>query len=125
MRISGIASTWVTTMPAKPRLVPDPHEIYQKVKVAIERRVLGGWKRDQKTFSTRRTVKGQVNSGRSVHSAPYGPATADGATFRIRLIVRVYTHRAGLPDRLHWKYQVYSQEFSCPLSDLITGRNGR
>jgi hypothetical protein len=62
-----------------------------------------------------------VNSGKAVHSASYGPATADGATFRIRLIVRVYTHRHGLPDRIHWKYQVYSGEFSCPVAVMGGG----
>jgi hypothetical protein len=34
VRISGIASTWVTKMPKRPSLVPDPHEIYQQVKVS-------------------------------------------------------------------------------------------
>lgn len=85
-------------MPKKPILVRDPHTIYQQVKVSLQRRVLGGWKGDQRTFTTRGTTTGQVNSGLSRHSAGYGPATADGATFRTRLIARVLPRRPGLPE---------------------------
>ena len=127
VRITATADTWVYRMPAKPILTPEPHRIFQRVKIELQRRVLGGWKSESTTGKTRLTRAGQVNAGASRVTGQYGSATADGATFRVRIIVRVYTERDGLPDRLHWKYTVAGGEFSCPFTGggLVVGRGGR
>jgi hypothetical protein len=116
VRITAIADIYVKQMPPKPILVPEPHRIYQKITIELQRRALGRWKSERRTQKTRLTGAGQVNNGRSSVIGEYGPTTADGATFRVKITVRVYTERDGLPDRLHWKYSVASGGFSCPVA---------
>jgi hypothetical protein len=85
----------------------------------VERLPVGGrWKGDQKTFKTARTEKGTRNTGTFRHGALYSPTVAEGATFRIRFITRVFTHRPEVLDHLHRKLKIYSRTFSCPTSQV-------
>jgi hypothetical protein len=117
--VSG--QSFVYKMPEKPFLAAKPHQIYQSVVIELQRRVLGGWKSASKRFTTQSTTKGRTNSGAYSVTRAYGPATADGATFRAKLTVRVNTVRTGLVDKRHWKYVVTGPEFSCPVISPLAG----
>lgn len=113
VRVTGKATTWVHKMPKKPRLAAKPHQIYQTVRIRLQRRALGGWKSASKSFEGPKTTKGQTNRGTSVISDTYSREVADGATFRVMITVRIFTFRTGLPDHLHWKYEQIGPEFGC------------
>jgi hypothetical protein len=113
VRIGATADTHVHKMPKKPILVPDPHKIYQRVTIELQRLALGGWKSEKTRYRSANTEAGRVNSARSSVTAQYGAGTASGATFRVKITVRVYTDRPGL-DRIHWNYTVAGAPFSCP-----------
>ena len=116
VRVTGDADTWVYKMPKKPRFMPYKQQIYQEGRIRLERMsAYESWKGSttelgRTSFSTREQLP---NVGRWTIDRSYGFETATGATFRIKITIRVLTRRYGLPDRSHWKYVAYSDLFSC------------